>query len=73
MMKLSDRAWKVRSAKSRIKMDLDNLQEQHDLTDIEMLQTLHEWSELKLKYMLRVERHGDPEKEADLDHTGLEI
>lgn len=72
-MKLNDRAWRVMSAQSKINMNLELQQEEYDLTDIEMIQALNRWIQLKLRYMLRVERHGDSEKEADLDHTGLEI
>ena len=72
-MKLNPRFFKVERAKSTLMVQLDTLQESLDLTDIEILQALNEWQTLKLRYMLRVERHNDPEMEADcVRTTGLE-
>lgn len=71
-MRLNERAWKVIRNKSALQMQLHTLQETYELTDIEMLQALNEWQATKLKYMLRYERHGDSELEADIDHPRLE-
>lgn len=71
-MRLSKRFFRVMRAKSALMMQLDTLQETYELTDIEMMQALNEWQASRLKYMLRVERNGDAQLEADIDHTGLE-
>lgn len=66
-MLLNKEFFRVSRAKATLMVQLDTLQESLDLSDIEMLQALNEWQSLKLRYMLRVERHGDDQKEADCD------
>ena len=52
---------------AKVRLALYELQETHDLTDIEMMQTLLEFQQGVLKYMLRYERHGDYESPAGLE------
>lgn len=67
-MKVNQRMFLIQQAESEIhKFILDKVQE-HDLTYIEELQILNSISASALKYALRIERHGDASKEADLDH-----
>lgn len=67
-MRLHDRTLKCQGARIRISEALSKLQEEHELTDIEMLQALSQHQDTMLKYMLRAERHPDnPEKRADED------
>jgi hypothetical protein len=63
----SKRDIKASVGKAAVETALYGLQEEHDLTDIEMLQALSAWQQSVLKYMLRYERHGDYETEAGLD------
>lgn len=65
-LRLHDRTRHVQRAEYDIRGKLLDLQEEHDLTDIEMLQVLNSAEGVVLKYMLRRERHpDDPEKKAD--------
>ncbi|MBV9727451.1 MAG: hypothetical protein JO299_20015 [Gammaproteobacteria bacterium] len=65
-IRISEEAMQVRRAQSAIAVRLCELQEEHDLTDIEMLQAVHQWQGTALKYMLRAERNpDDPDKPAD--------
>jgi hypothetical protein len=42
------------------------LQQEHGLTNIEMMQAVAAWQDRKLEYMLRAERHPeDPDKPAE--------
>lgn len=66
-MKLNERYFHVKRAVATLRAQLETIQEALDLTDIEMMQALNEWQAMRLKYMLRYERHGDYEKEADRD------
>ena len=65
-MRLHPRTMPVQRAGNAIRAELDRLQQQHDLTDIEMLRILIEHQQAITKYMLREERHpGDPDRKAD--------
>jgi hypothetical protein len=65
-LKLHSRTMLVQRASADIRTALLDLQEQHDLTDVEMLGVVGEWQAGKLKWMLRAERHPDePGKRAD--------
>jgi len=65
-MKLHPRTMPVQGASAAVKMALLDLQAEHDLTDVEMLQVLHDASLGLLKHLLRAERHpGDPGRKAD--------
>jgi hypothetical protein len=56
----------VALASSAISLALWEMQDQHGLTDVEMLQALASHQQSMLKYMLRAERHPeDPDKRAD--------
>ncbi|QKW15462.1 hypothetical protein [Verrucosispora sp. NA02020] len=57
----------VQRAGNAIRAELDRLQDEHDLTDIEMLRVLLEHQQNITKYMLRAERHPD-----DLDRKADE-
>lgn len=63
-MRISERAHETSKNQAQFAVDLHDLQEKYNLTDIEMLQTLHEFAAGKLKYMLRYERHGDYDRPA---------
>ena len=63
-MRVSEEAMQVRRAQSAVAIALCELQEQHDLSDIEMLQAVSQWQGTALKYMLRAER-GDADRPAD--------
>ncbi|WP_341719844.1 hypothetical protein QQG74_09160 [Micromonospora sp. FIMYZ51] len=65
-MRLHARTMPVQRASNAIRAELDRLQDEHDLTDIEMLRVLIEHQQNITKYMLRAERHpNDPERKAD--------
>lgn len=65
-LRLHPRTLPVQGAEARIKLALLELQQEHDLTDVEMLQILHLAQLSILKYMLRAERHpDDPDRKAD--------
>lgn len=65
-MRLHEGMMPVQKASNAIRTELDRLQEEHDLTDIEMLRILIEHQQTITKYMLRAERHpDDPERKAD--------
>jgi hypothetical protein len=65
-MKLHRRTRAVAQASSDIGMALIALQQEHGLTDIEMMQAVATWQDCKLKFMLRAERHPeDPDKPAE--------
>lgn len=65
-MRLHEREMQVNQAKTQLALVLHQKQEELDLTDIEMLQALHEYMQGTLKYMLRWERHEDYDKPAGL-------
>lgn len=65
-MRLHPRTLPVQQAGNAIRTELIRLQEQHDLTDVEMLRILLDHQHTITKYMLRAERHPeDPERKAD--------
>lgn len=64
-IKMHERVLKVQKAQATITCDLIQAQNEHELTDIEMLQCINQYVASKLKYMLRYERHGDMDKPAD--------
>jgi hypothetical protein len=65
-VKLHERTLPVQKASNEIRTELDRLQEEHDLSDIEMLRVLLDHQQNITKYMLRDERHpDDPERKAD--------
>lgn len=65
-MRLHSRTLPVQKAGNQIKMSLIEMQQEHDLTNVEMLRVLIEAQQEITKYMLRDERHpGDPEHKAD--------
>lgn len=65
-MKLHPRTMPVERARAEIGLALIRMQEEHDLTNIEMLQAIGLVQSQILTYMLRAERHpGDPETKAD--------
>ena len=65
-MKLHHRTLSVAQASADISQALIALQQEHGLTDIEMMQAVATWQDRKLKYMLRAERHpDDPDKPAE--------
>ena len=59
MSKLHKREMKVEQAKSQMSIQVLEMKEKNDLTDIEYLQWLTSMQQSCLKYMLRYERHGD--------------
>ena len=58
------RAQSVAVASAAIRVALDTLQREHDLTTIEMLGAVIHWQSSALKYMLRTERHPDERDKA---------
>ncbi len=65
-MKLHRRTLPVQQASIKIQAQLDLLQQEHDLTDVEMLRVLLDHQQTLTKYLLREERHpGQPERKAD--------
>jgi hypothetical protein len=65
-VRISARAQAVSIAQAEIAVKLSELQREHGLTSIEMLQAVTTWQATALKYMLRAERHpDDPGKGAD--------
>lgn len=65
-MKLHPRTLPVQGAEAEIRLALIRLQQERDLTDVEMLQAVGVWQASVLKYMLRAERHPeDPDRPAD--------
>ena len=65
-LRLHSRTMQVQGAEAHIKLRLIELQQEYDLTDIEMLQILHLAQLSVLKWMLRAERHpDDPDRKAD--------
>ncbi len=65
-MRLHERTMPVQRASNAIRSELTRLQDEHDLTDVEMLRILIEHQQTITKYMLRAERHpDDPERKAD--------
>jgi hypothetical protein len=56
----------VQRASLEIRRALDDAQERHGLTDVEMLRVLFEHQTTISKYLLRDERHpGEPDRKAD--------
>lgn len=66
MPKRHEREKITHKAGAKIELALLELQDEHDLTDVEMLQMINSWTQTKLKYMLRFERHGHYEKPGGL-------
>ena len=65
-MRLHERTLPVQQASRDIRDALDELQREHDLTDVEMLRVLNEHQDNIARHMLRAERHpNDPGKKAD--------
>jgi hypothetical protein len=64
-VKLHPRTLPVRVAGNELERLLVTFQAERDLTAVEMLGLLTECQQRTLKYMLRVERHGDADKKAD--------
>lgn len=65
-MKLHPRTMPVRMATLELKTQLDNYQQQHDLTDVEMHRALLEYMTDVSKGWLREERHpGETDRKAD--------
>lgn len=57
----------VNQAKNEISKAIMEIEQKHDLTEIELLQILIEYQSTTLKYMLREERHPkDPDKPSGL-------
>ena len=56
---------KVLDAQTEIVHAITAVEEKYDLTAIEVVKILNEYTALTLKYALRVERHGDLEYPAD--------
>lgn len=65
-MRLHARTQLVNRARIDVDQALDDVQRQHNLTYVEMLQLVNQWQQECLRFMLRLERHpGDPDKHAD--------
>jgi hypothetical protein len=65
-MRLHERTMKVQAATAQLRMDMIRFQDEHGLTNLEMVQALQQIQATKLKYMLRAERHpDDPDRGAD--------
>jgi hypothetical protein len=65
-MKLHPRTLPVERASAAICGDLNQLQEAHGLTDVEMLRILLDHQQTVTKRLLRGERHpDDPDRNAD--------
>jgi hypothetical protein len=58
-MRVSAHAQAVAIAQSEIAVKLCELQREHGLTNVEMLQAVTSWQGTALRYMLRAERHPD--------------
>lgn len=58
-IRIHPRNLQVTRAKVALLEEIFDYQREYDLTNIELLQALHEAEASILKYMLRVERHGD--------------
>lgn len=67
-MKVNGRMFVIAQAENEIHSFVLAKMQEHGLTYIEELQILNQISASALKYALRIERHGDASKEADLDH-----
>ncbi|MEV2239596.1 hypothetical protein [Micromonospora sp. NPDC049891] len=65
-MRLRPRTMTVQRASNKIRAELDRLQQEHDLTDVEMLRVLLEHQRELTTGLLRAERHpDDPDRKAD--------
>jgi hypothetical protein len=58
-VKADPRASAVALASEEISESIHGLQQQHGLTDVEMMQAVLTWQKWKLQQMLRAERHPD--------------
>jgi hypothetical protein len=60
---------RVSVAQARIALALENLQAEHGLTTIEMLQAITSWQQTAIKFMLRAERGapGEPAEDRLID------
>lgn len=66
-MRVSERQIKAARAKTELELMIHEKAEELGLTDVELLQALTSAQQTTLKYMLRVERHGDAEKPAGIE------
>lgn len=64
MPRIHPRALPVQGAHLELTGEALRIRRERDLTDVEYLQWLASEQQSVLKYMLREERHGDPEKPA---------
>lgn len=65
-MKLHERTIPVQAATAQLKLTLLGFQDEHDLTDVEMLGALQEIEGNITRRLLRAERHpNDPDRKAD--------
>lgn len=73
-MKLHPRFHLCKEAENEMRGALLEISQRHELTDIEYLRAVNEACSASiascLKYMLRVERHGNPEDQADAAGDG---
>lgn len=51
---------RVTHAKTQVVMGLENLQDEHSLTDLEVFEAILQWQQTHLKFMLRAERGQIP-------------
>jgi hypothetical protein len=69
-MRVSKRAMAVSMAQTQLALMIHEFANEHDLTDIELLQGLNEAAQGTLKFMLRAERNPDrPDRAADIDYS----
>ena len=65
-LRLHPRTRPVRKASGAFTDWLIGFQQEHELTDVELMQILTEGQQMVLKYALRAERHPDnPDRKAD--------
>lgn len=65
-MRVHEREQQVQVAKAELRLQFLTAADDAGLTDVELLQVLTSLQETVLKGMLRMERHGDPDKPAGL-------
>jgi hypothetical protein len=58
-MRRSPEAKRAAAGQRALAVAVERVQDEHDLSDVEVLQALTEVAATKLKYMLRAERHPD--------------
>lgn len=66
-MRISAEAQRVSIAQTELEIAIDKFQDEHDLSDIEVMQALNSYVAGKLKFMLRYERHGNYDTPAMID------